>query len=115
MAGRPTEEQLDACSRPGTVSIPFAGVPIETRSRLLDRPDLAVHNIHHNAAATAEMATELGKAEAAGRWTQALGELAEFAVDDDAREAWHDIDVNVRVRGAKVRVREGYRRGAPLR
>ena len=39
--------------------IPFAGLPAVTRERLADFPGLAVHNLHHNAAATAELATGL--------------------------------------------------------
>lgn len=32
----------------------------------------------------------------------------QYAARDDRPERWHDIDVRVRVKGAKVRVREGY-------
>ena len=32
----------------------------------------------------------------------------QYAVPSDGRESWHDIDVRVRVSGAKVRAREGY-------
>jgi VWFA-related protein len=32
----------------------------------------------------------------------------QYAARDDVPERWHDIDVRVRVKGAKVRVREGY-------
>ena len=36
----------------------------------------------------------------------------QYAALDDGQEMWHDIDVRVRIPGAKVRVREGYlRRG----
>jgi len=34
----------------------------------------------------------------------------QYAPRDDGQERWHDIDVRVRVSGAKVRVREGYLR-----
>lgn len=38
----------------------------------------------------------------------------QYAARDDVQERWHDIDVRVRVAGAKVRVREGYlRRPSP--
>jgi VWFA-related protein len=39
----------------------------------------------------------------------------QYTARDDGRETWHDIDVKVRVRGAKVRVRRGYLRGDGLR
>jgi VWFA-related protein len=38
----------------------------------------------------------------------------QYAVDDDARETWHDIEVRVRRAGAQVRVREGYLREGSL-
>jgi phosphoglycerate dehydrogenase-like enzyme len=59
MAGRPKREQLDCCVNLETLVIPFAGVPPETRRLLLDFPQIAVHNLHFNAAATAEVAIAL--------------------------------------------------------
>lgn len=35
----------------------------------------------------------------------------QYAARHDGQETWHDIDVRVRVKGAKVRVREGYLHG----
>jgi phosphoglycerate dehydrogenase-like enzyme len=59
VAGRPTREQLEASPRLKAVVIPFAGIPTVTRELLSGYPHLAVHNLHHNAAATAEMALAL--------------------------------------------------------
>jgi phosphoglycerate dehydrogenase-like enzyme len=42
-----------------TLIIPFAGLPQETRALMLDFPHIAVHNLHHNAVAAAEMAITL--------------------------------------------------------
>jgi phosphoglycerate dehydrogenase-like enzyme len=58
--GRPSREQLAACPNLQALIIPYAGVPSETRVLLLDRhPDLPVYNLHHNAAAAAELAMAL--------------------------------------------------------
>jgi len=59
VAGRPTSELLKASPRLATLIIPFAGLPKLTAETLADFPDLAVHNLHHNAPATAEMAVGL--------------------------------------------------------
>ena len=59
IAGRPDRDQLTASPSLHAVLIPFAGVPISTRETLADFPELRVHNLHHNAAATAEMAIAL--------------------------------------------------------
>ena len=59
IAGRPEREQLESCENLEALIIPFAGVPPETRRMLLDFPDVAVHNLHFNAAATAEVAIAL--------------------------------------------------------
>lgn len=59
VAGRPTRVQIEASPHLRALVIPFAGVPLETRSLLRDFPDIAVHNLHHNANATAEMALAL--------------------------------------------------------
>jgi phosphoglycerate dehydrogenase-like enzyme len=58
VGGRPTAEQLDGDAL-RVLLIPYAGLPPETRDRLLERPHLAVHNLHHNAAAAAELAVAL--------------------------------------------------------
>ena len=59
IAGRPNREQLETCENLKTMIIPFAGVPPETRRLLLEFPHIAVHNLHFNAAATAEVAMAL--------------------------------------------------------
>jgi phosphoglycerate dehydrogenase-like enzyme len=59
VAGRPSESDLLASPELTTLIIPFAGLPAITAERLSDRPDVAVHNLHHNAADTAEMAMAL--------------------------------------------------------
>ncbi|MEM6282456.1 MAG: NAD(P)-dependent oxidoreductase [Chloroflexota bacterium] len=59
VAGRPTREQLAASDGLRLLLIPWAGLPPPTRALLPDFPNVAVHNLHHNAAATAEMAITL--------------------------------------------------------
>ncbi len=59
VAGRPAREQLAACHELRVLIVPWAGVPEGTRELLHDFPQLALHNLHHNAAATAEMALAL--------------------------------------------------------
>jgi phosphoglycerate dehydrogenase-like enzyme len=59
IAGRPTREQLESCENLKALIIPFAGVPPETRRLLLEFPRIVVHNLHFNAAATAEVAMAL--------------------------------------------------------
>ena len=39
--------------------IPWAGLPNSTRNALRERPEVAVYNLHHNAASTAETAISL--------------------------------------------------------
>jgi phosphoglycerate dehydrogenase-like enzyme len=58
VGGRPTREQL---ALPGVraVIVPFAGVPEETLALLAEFPHIALHNLHHNDAATAELALAL--------------------------------------------------------
>jgi phosphoglycerate dehydrogenase-like enzyme len=59
IAGHPTRELLEASSNLTDLIIPWAGVPESTRELLKDFPDIRVHNLHYNAAATAEMAIAL--------------------------------------------------------
>ncbi len=59
VAGRPTAEQLAASPKLRAVIVPFAGIPAATRELLAEHPQLALHNLHHNAAATAEAALGL--------------------------------------------------------
>ncbi len=58
--GRPSAEQLAACSELKALIIPYAGVPAETLKLLMDSyPELPVYNLHHNAVAASEMAMAL--------------------------------------------------------
>ena len=57
--GVPTEAQLAACPALRHVFIPYAGLPPATAERLRARPEVAVHNLHHNAVSTAELAMAL--------------------------------------------------------
>ena len=66
VAGRPREEDLAASSALRTVIVPWAGLPGPTRDLLRARPQLRLHNLHHNAPATAEMAVGLLLAAARG-------------------------------------------------
>ena len=59
VAGRPDETQIAASPRLRSLLIPFAGLPAVTRQRMQDFPHIAVHNLHHNAPMTAEMALAL--------------------------------------------------------
>ncbi len=57
VSGRPQSGDLEPAPR--MLLIPYAGLPEKTRSLLLERPGIRVHNIHHNAASAAEMAIAL--------------------------------------------------------
>jgi len=59
VAGRPDQEVVEACQGLRAVIIPWAGVPTKTKKLLRKYPQLSVHNLHHNAAATAELALSL--------------------------------------------------------
>jgi len=59
VAGRPKPEHLQNHPALGTLIIPFAGIPENTRKLMLQYPHIAVHNLHHNASATAETALAL--------------------------------------------------------
>jgi phosphoglycerate dehydrogenase-like enzyme len=59
VAGRPAREHITASPDLQALIIPFAGLPQETRALMLDFPHIAVHNLHHNAVAAAEMAVTL--------------------------------------------------------
>ena len=59
VTGRPRPEELEAMTKLESLIIPFAGVPEATRERMQERPEVSVYNLHHNAAATAEMALAL--------------------------------------------------------
>jgi phosphoglycerate dehydrogenase-like enzyme len=59
VAGRPGAEALAACPGLRALVIPWAGVPPVTRQLMEAYPAVAVYNLHHNAAQTAEMALAL--------------------------------------------------------
>ena len=59
VTGRPTPELLDASEALTTLVVPWAGIPKPAVPLLRQRPHLCVHNLHHNAAATAELAIGL--------------------------------------------------------
>ena len=59
VAGRPSREQLRACAELVALIIPWAGLPEVTRDLMRDFPQVAVHNLHHNAIAVAELALAL--------------------------------------------------------
>jgi phosphoglycerate dehydrogenase-like enzyme len=59
VAGRPSREFLEASPNLHTLLIPFAGLPATTRETMREYPQIAVHNLHHNAPPTAEMALAL--------------------------------------------------------
>lgn len=59
VAGRPSAEQIAAAPDISAIIIPFAGLPTATRELMRDYPHIAVHNLHFNAAMTAEMAVAL--------------------------------------------------------
>jgi phosphoglycerate dehydrogenase-like enzyme len=59
VTGRPERKHITASPRLRSLIIPYAGLPQETRDLMLEFPDITVHNLHHNAAATAEMAVAL--------------------------------------------------------
>ena len=59
VAGRPERGHLDSCPDLQVLIIPYAGVPKETCDLLKEFPQISVHNLHYNAAATSEMAIAL--------------------------------------------------------
>ena len=60
IAGRVTEDQIRTCNKTlKHLIIPWAGLPEQTRDIMLNYPNITVHNLHHNAVPTAEMAVTL--------------------------------------------------------
>lgn len=59
VAGRPTQEQLQAFPELQALIVPWTGIPPETLELIRDFPQLTLHNLRHNAAPTAEMAVAL--------------------------------------------------------
>jgi phosphoglycerate dehydrogenase-like enzyme len=59
VAGRPQREHLTASPNLQALIIPWAGVPEETHQLMIEFPQIAVHNLHHNALIVAELAVAL--------------------------------------------------------
>ena len=59
VAGVPERKDIESSSNLKALVIPWAGLPVKTRELMLEFPDIAVYNIHHNAAPTAESAIML--------------------------------------------------------
>ena len=59
VGGRPDRSILDKQPNLRAVIVPFAGVPDTTRELMSEFPACKLYNLHHNAAATAEMAIAL--------------------------------------------------------
>ena len=59
VAGRPDRAHVAASPNLRLLIIPWAGVPESTRDLMAGYPHVTVHNLHHNAAPTAEMAVAL--------------------------------------------------------
>jgi phosphoglycerate dehydrogenase-like enzyme len=57
--GRPNEEWLAEAADLQYLIVPYAGIPIHTLALLKKYPHLHLHNLHHNALPTAEMAFSL--------------------------------------------------------
>jgi phosphoglycerate dehydrogenase-like enzyme len=59
VGGVPDPEHLRRLPHLKAFVIPFAGVPAKTREIMADYPEISVHNLHHNAIPTAELAVTL--------------------------------------------------------
>ncbi len=59
VSGQPERQMLDASPYLHTLVIPWVGVPQKTRELLSEYPSISVHNLHSNAAPTAEAAIAL--------------------------------------------------------
>lgn len=55
----PTQEWVEASPKLRALIIPWAGIPEDTRSLMLNYPNISVHNLHHNNVNTAEMGLTL--------------------------------------------------------
>lgn len=64
IAGVPAKEDLLASGKLKQLVVPWAGAPRPTLEALKEFPQIALHNTHHNASATAEMALALAFAAA---------------------------------------------------
>ena len=54
ISGRPTRALVSSSPRLRALIIPWAGIPESTRGLMLEFPQIAVHNLHHNALPVAE-------------------------------------------------------------
>ena len=59
ISGVPAEPDIKRSEKLRTLIIPWSGLPTSTRKLMLQYPNIAVHNIHHNAPVVAEMAFAL--------------------------------------------------------
>ena len=59
ISGVPSATDITHSDRLHTLIIPWSGLPTSTRKLMLQYPNIAVHNIHHNAPVVAEMAFTL--------------------------------------------------------
>jgi phosphoglycerate dehydrogenase-like enzyme len=59
IAGRPSHEEMAAFPDLETLIVPWIGIPPETLELVKKFPKLNLHNLHHNAQPTAEMAVAL--------------------------------------------------------
>ncbi|UCC77477.1 MAG: hypothetical protein JSW37_03715 [Anaerolineales bacterium] len=59
VAGRPAREHITASPNLHALIIPWSGMPESTRQLMLEFPQIAVHNLHHNAQPVAELALAL--------------------------------------------------------
>jgi phosphoglycerate dehydrogenase-like enzyme len=59
VSGRPTPDLLGGSPNLRAVVVPWAGVSRKTQDLVRGYPQVTLHNLHHNAAATAEMAIAL--------------------------------------------------------
>ena len=59
VAGVPQQKHIEASPNLATLIIPWAGLPKSTRELMLKYPQIAVHNMHHNARPVAESAVAL--------------------------------------------------------
>jgi len=59
VSGLVTGEDIEKCPGLQTVLVPYAGIPESTGKALSEYPEIKLESIHHNAAATAEMAVAL--------------------------------------------------------
>ncbi len=59
VCGVPDRELIEASPKLKRLIIPWSGLPKKTRELMQGFPDIAIHNIHHNRVAVAEMAIAL--------------------------------------------------------